>query len=79
MIKSKIINAKQVSIIKDPETLHGVVKVLPENTTIEIDPTQISYDLRNREYYRVYEHTKPIGWIIADAVEVITNGKQHLN
>lgn len=83
MVRAKIVNCKKASIIKDPssydQTDNKLVKTVLSGDTIETDTTDVSYDLRNRIYYRVYEFGSPIGWIFAGAVEVTTSGKQYSN
>lgn len=83
MVRAKIVNCKKANIVKDPssydQAYSKLVKTVLSGETIEIDITDVSYDLRNRTYYRVYEFGSPIGWIIAGAVEVMTSGKQYSN
>ena len=83
MMRAKIVNCKKASIIKDPssydQTDNQLIKSVPNGEVIEIDSTNVSYDLRNRVYYRVYEFGSPIGWIYSGAVEAKMNGKQYLN
>lgn len=83
MVRAKIVNCKKVNILRYPcqhgVGNHNIVKSLLIGDTVEIDPNDVFYDLRNRPHYRVYEANEPIGWIIAGAVEVKTNGKQYSN